>query len=183
MIKNIRPYKNIKPILGKKVYVDDAAIIIGNVTLGDDVSVWPGAVIRGDMHEIRIGCRTNIQDNAVLHITHASSFNPEGWPLIIGEDVVVGHGAILHGCSLGNRILVGNGVIINDGAVVQNEVLIGAGTVVPPGKILESGNLYVGSPSRVSRKITKKEKDFFVYSPANYVGLKNEYLKNAQLQL
>ena len=183
MIKNIRPYKNIKPIFGKKVYVDDAAIIIGNVTLGDDVSVWPGAVIRGDMHEIRIGCRTNIQDNAVLHITHASSFNPEGWPLIIGEDVVVGHGAILHGCSLGNRILVGNGVIINDGAVVQNEVLIGAGTVVPPGKILESGNLYVGSPSRILRKITKKEKDFFVYSPANYVGLKNEYLKNAQLQL
>ena len=87
----------------------------------------------------------------------------------------------MHGCSLGNRILVGNGAIINDGAIVQNEVLIGAGSVVPPGKILESGNLYVGSPSRISRKITKEEKDFFIYSPANYVSLKNEYLKGVKL--
>ncbi|MAD57387.1 MAG: gamma carbonic anhydrase family protein [Porticoccus sp.] len=178
MAKNIRAHKKITPELGKGVYVDHAATVIGNVVLGDDVSVWPGAVIRGDMHEIKIGCRSNIQDNAVLHITHPSPFNPNGWPLIIGEDVIVGHGAILHGCKLGNKILVGNGAIINDGAVVQDEVLIGAGTIVPPGKVLTSGNLYIGSPARVLRKTTKEEKDFFTYSPANYVSLKNEYLKN-----
>ena len=159
-----------------RVYIDPAATVIGNTTLGDDVSVWPGAVIRGDMHGITIGNRSNIQDNAVLHISHASDFNPGGWPLTIGDDVIVGHGAILHGCTLGKRILVGNGAIVNDGVIVEEEVMIGSGCVVPPGKVLKSGYLYVGAPAKQVRELTDKEKQFFSYSPSNYVKLKDQYL-------
>ena len=173
---SIRSHRGISPNLGLRVYVDPAATVIGNVCLGDDVSVWPGAVLRGDMHSISVGARSNIQDNAVLHITHASDFNPAGWPLSIGEDVFVGHRAILHGCTLGNRILVGNGAIVNDGAVVEDEVIIGAGCMVPPGKTLASGFVYVGNPCKPLREISDKEKSFFSYSPANYVKLKNQYL-------
>ena len=180
MPDNIRSHRGISPTLGERVYVDPAATVIGNTILGDDVSVWPGAVIRGDMNRICIGNRSNVQDNAVLHITHASDFNPGGWPLTIGNDVIIGHGAILHGCTLGSRILVGNGAIVNDGAIVEDEVIIGAGTVVPPGKTLESGNLYVGNPCRVLRQTTEGERSFFTYSPANYVKLKDQYLAEAQ---
>ena len=176
MDHSIRSHGGIYPNLGLRVYVDLAATVIGNVSLGDDVSVWPGAVIRGDMHSITVGARSNIQDNAVLHITHASDFNPAGWPLSIGEDVVVGHRAILHGCTLGNRILVGNGAIVNDGVIVEDEVIIGAGCIVPPGKTLPSGFVYVGNPCKQSREVSEKEKTFFSYSPANYVKLKNQYL-------
>ncbi|MCK9502722.1 MAG: gamma carbonic anhydrase family protein [Porticoccaceae bacterium] len=172
----VRTFKGISPQLGERVYVDPAATVIGDVVLGDDVSVWPGAVVRGDMHKIRIGNRSNVQDNAVLHITHASDYNPEGWPLIIGDDVVIGHRALLHGCTLGNRILVGNGAIVNDGAIVDDEVIIGAGCVVPPGKHLESGYVYVGNPCKQGRALKDSERSFFRYSPANYVKLKDQYL-------
>ena len=114
MDHSIRSHRGISPKLGQRVYVDPAATVIGDVHLGDDASVWPGAVIRGDMHSIRIGDRSNVQDNAVLHITHASDFNPNGWPLNIGDDVVIGHRAVLHGCTVGNKILIGNGAIINE---------------------------------------------------------------------
>lgn len=176
MTDNIRSHRGMTPTLGARVYIDPAATVIGNTTLGDDVSVWPGAVIRGDMHSITIGNRSNVQDNAVLHISHASDFNPGGWPLTIGDDVIVGHGAILHGCTLGNRILVGNGAIVNDGVIVEEEVMIGSGCVVPPGKVLESGYLYVGAPAKQVRVLTEKEKQFFRYSPSNYVKLKDQYL-------
>jgi carbonic anhydrase/acetyltransferase-like protein (isoleucine patch superfamily) len=176
MDHSIRSHRGISPNLGLRVYVDPAATVIGNVCLGDDVSVWPGAVIRGDMHSISVGARSNIQDNAVLHITHSSDFNPAGWPLSIGEDVVVGHRAILHGCTLGSRILVGNGAIVNDGAIVEDEVIIGAGCMVPPGKTLASGFVYVGNPCKPLREVSDKEKSFFSYSPSNYVKLKNQYL-------
>ena len=174
--KSVRPFNGKSPQLGARVYIDPAATVIGDVTLGDDVSVWPGAVIRGDMHSIKIGARSNIQDNAVLHITHASDFNPGGFPLTIGENVIVGHRAILHGCSLGDRILVGNGAIINDGAHIEEEVIIGAGCMVPPGKTLQSGYVYVGNPCKQLRTLTDSEKNFFSYSPGNYVKLKDQYL-------
>ena len=176
----LRSYKGITPKLGQRVYIDPASTVIGDVTLGDDVSVWPGAVIRGDMHWIKVGDRSNVQDNAVLHITHASDYNPGGFPLTVGDDVVVGHRAILHGCTLGDRILVGNGAIVNDGAVVQDEVIIGAGCMVPPGKVLESGFVYVGNPAKPLRAVTEDEKTFFRYSPANYVKLKDEYLEQQE---
>ncbi len=175
--KSIRSFKGISPTLGARVFVDDASVVIGNVTLADDVSVWPCAVVRGDMHEIRIGARTSVQDNAVLHITHASDFNPGGWPLTIGEDVIIGHGACLHGCTIGNRVLIGIGATVLDGAVVEDNVVIAAGTLVPPGKTLESGYLYVGSPCKQARPLKDSEMKFFPYSAGNYVKLKDEYLK------
>lgn len=175
----VRSFKGISPRLGARVYIDPAATVIGDVTLGDDVSVWPGAVIRGDMHWIRIGNRSNVQDNAVLHITHASDFNPDGFPLTIGDDVVIGHRALLHGCTLGHRVLVGNAAIVNDGVVVEDEVIIGAGCVVPPGKHLDSGYVYVGNPCRQARPLKDEERRFLAYSPGNYVKLKDQYLKES----
>ena len=156
----VRPYKGHTPVFGDNCFIDSSAVVIGDVILGSDCSVWPCAVIRGDMHWIRIGARTNVQDNAVLHITHASHFNPDGWPLTIGEEVTIGHAATLHGCTLGDRILVGIGAIVLDGAIVEDEVIIGAGTLVPPGKRLAGGYLYVGSPCKQARPLKDKEKNF-----------------------
>ena len=180
MDQSIRSHRGISPQLGQRVYIDPAATVIGDVCLSDDASVWPGAVIRGDMHSIKIGARSNVQDNAVLHITHASDFNPNGWPLTIGEDVVIGHRAVLHGCTVGNRILIGNGAIVNDGAIIEDEVIVGAGCMVPPGKTLESGFVYVGNPCKQLRALSESERKFFTYSPANYVKLKDQYLAEQQ---
>jgi carbonic anhydrase/acetyltransferase-like protein (isoleucine patch superfamily) len=176
MDHSIRSFKGIYPKLGNRVYIDPAATVIGDVNLGDDVSVWPGAVIRGDLLSIVVGARSNIQDNAVLHTTHASDYNPEGYPLVVGADVVIGHRAILHGCTLGSQILVGNGAIINDGAVVEDLVIVGAGCMVPPRKTLESGFIYVGNPCKKLRELTENEKKFFRYSAASYIRLKDQYL-------
>ena len=171
-----RPYEGISPELGEGVYVDPAATVIGDVHAAEDVSFWPGAVARGDMHRIEIGARSNVQDNAVLHTTHASSFNPDGYPLKIGEDVVIGHRAVLHGCTIESRVLIGIGAIINDAAIVREETIIGAGCVVPPGKVLESGHVYVGNPAKQLRPLTESEREFLAYSPMNYVRLKDKYL-------
>ncbi len=173
---NIRPFQGTQPELSERVFVDPSAVVLGDVVLGTDSSVWPQAVIRGDMHRIRIGARTSVQDGAVLHITHAGPYNPEGFPLLIGDDVTIGHQAILHGCTLGSRILVGMGAKVLDGAIIEDEVIIGAGTLVPPGKRLESGYLYVGSPARQQRPLTEKERSFFTYTAANYVRLKDQHL-------
>ena len=172
----IRKYQGVTPQLGARVFVDRSSVVIGDVQLGEDSSVWPFALIRGDMHRIRIGARSSVQDGSVLHITHAGPFNPDGFPLIIGDDVTIGHKVTLHGCTLGNRILVGMGSIVMDGAVVQDEVIIGAGSLVPPGKVLESGYLYVGSPVKQARALTDKERAFFSYSAGNYVKLKDLHL-------
>jgi len=171
----IRSHQGRTPQLGTGAYVDPAATVIGDVRLGNDSNVWPGAVIRGDMHHIRIGARTSIQDNSVLHITHAGPYNPDGYPLLIGDDVTVGHQATLHGCSLGNRILVGIGAVVLDGAAIEDEVVIAAGTLVPPGRRLASGYLYKGAPCQQARPLTDKERAFFTYSAANYVRLKDSY--------
>ncbi len=166
------------PKLGKKVFIDPAAVVIGDVELGDDASVWPCAVVRGDMHRIRIGARTSVQDNSTLHITHAGPFNPDGWPLTIGDDVTIGHGVTLHGCTIGNRVLIGIGATVLDGAVIEDDVVIGAGTLVPPGKVLESGYMYMGTPAKQMRLLKDKERNFFTYTAGNYVKLKDEYLAN-----
>ena len=180
MANSVRPFNGITPKCAEGVYIDPAATVIGDVALGKDVSVWPGAIIRGDMHSIRVGHRSNIQDNAVLHITHASkTFNPDGYPLNIGEDVTVGHSAVLHGCTVHNRVLVGIGAIVNDGAVVESDVIIGAGAVVPPGKILQSGFVYVGNPAKQLRPLSDAERNFLLYSPQNYIQLKNQYINDA----
>jgi carbonic anhydrase/acetyltransferase-like protein (isoleucine patch superfamily) len=176
----VRAHNNESPQLGNGVYLDPQCAVIGDVTLGDDCSVWPMAVVRGDMHRIEIGARTSVQDGAVLHITHAGPFNADGWPLIIGEDVTIGHKACLHGCTVGSRILIGIGSIVMDGAVIEDEVVLAAGALVPPGKRLQSGFLYVGAPCRQARPLSEKEREFFRYSAKNYVKLKNQYLLREQ---
>ncbi len=173
--RNIRSHESSTPTLGQRVYIDPMAVVIGDVHLGDDCSVWPHTVIRGDMHKIRIGARCSIQDGSVLHITHASTYEPEGHPLTLGNDVTVGHRAVLHGCTIGNRVLIGIGAIVMDGVVIEDEVVIAAGSLVPPGKKLASGFLYVGSPVKQARALTEKEKSFFLYSANNYSKLKEKY--------
>jgi len=179
MSSALRTFHGMSPQLGERVYIDPASVVIGNVTLGDDCSVWPMTVIRGDMHRITIGARTSVQDGSVLHITHASDFNPDGFPLTIGDDVTIGHKAILHGCTLGSRILVGMGAIVMDGAVVEDEVIIAAGAVVTPGKRLESGYVYAGNPAKALRPLKEKERAFFPYTAGNYVKLKDQFLMEA----
>ena len=173
---NVRGFRDWQPVLGDRVFVDPSAVVLGDVHLGDDCSVWPGAIIRGDMHSIRIGDRTSVQDGSVLHITHAGPFNPDGYPLTIGDDVTIGHKVLLHGCSIGSRVLVGMGSIVMDGAVVEDEVIIGAGSLVPAKRTLESGYLYMGSPAKQVRPLTDREREFFTYSAANYVRLKDQHL-------
>lgn len=172
----IRTFANATPLIGLRAFVDASAVVIGDVEIGEDSSVWPLTVIRGDMHRIRIGRRTSVQDGSVLHITHAGPYNDGGFPLIVGDEVTIGHKVILHGCTLGNRILVGMGSIVMDGAVVEDEVIIGAGSLVPPGKVLNSGFLYMGSPVKQVRPLTEKERGFFAYTAGNYVKLKAQHL-------
>ena len=173
---NIRSHNGTHPTLGTNVFIDESAVVLGDVHIGDDSSVWPQAVIRGDMHRIRIGQRTSIQDGSILHITHASDFNPGGWPLIIGDEVTVGHRTVLHGCEIHDHVLIGNGAIVMDGVVIEKQVIVGANALVPPGKKLESGYLYVGSPCKQARPLSEKELNFFSYTANNYSKLKNEYL-------
>jgi carbonic anhydrase/acetyltransferase-like protein (isoleucine patch superfamily) len=172
----LRSYKGIVPTLGENSYVDVSAVLIGDIILGNDVSVWPLVAGRGDVNIIRIGDRTNIQDGTILHVTRLSTQNPKGYPLIIGNDVTIGHQCMLHGCTLGDRILVGMGAIIMDGTIIQDDVFIGAGTVVPPNKVLRSGYLYVGNPMKEARLLKESERTFLTESAKNYVTLKNEYL-------
>lgn len=172
----IRTYQNNVPQLGARVYVDPTALVLGKVKMGDDSSVWPMAVIRGDMHAINIGQRCSIQDNSVLHITHDSRFAPNGFPLMIGDDVTVGHRVVLHGCTIGNLCLIGIGSVVMDGAIIESQVILGAGSLVPPGKILESGHLYLGNPCKKIRPLTQQELEFLPYTAANYVKLKDNYL-------
>jgi carbonic anhydrase/acetyltransferase-like protein (isoleucine patch superfamily) len=174
---NVRTYRDIAPQLGQRVYVDPAAVVIGKVKLGDDVSVWPAAVIRGDVHSIEIGARTSIQDGSVLHVTHDGPYAPGGRRLIVGADVTVGHRVVLHACTIGNTCLIGMGSLLLDDVVTEDLVMIGAGSVVTPGKRLESRGLYVGSPARRVRDLKPQEIEFLSYSAAHYVKVKDDYLK------
>ena len=131
---NIRTYRNFAPVLGARVYVDPAASSSAGCTIGDDSSMWPTAVVRGDVHSIEIGARTSIQDGSVLHVTHDGPYAPGGRSLIIGSDVTVGHRVTLHACTIGNKCLVGMGSILLDNVVTEDFVMIGAGSLVPPGK-------------------------------------------------
>ena len=171
----IQPYLGVLPRLGAGVYVDSTALVIGDVELGQDVSIWPMAVVRGDVNLIRIGARSNVQDGSVLHVSRPFPGNDSGWPLLIGEDVVIAHKVVVHGCTIGNRVLVGIGALVLDGVVVEDDVTIGAGAVVAPGKRLESGGLYLGSPARRVRDLTPAEIARVPIVASWYVRLKNDY--------
>lgn len=152
-------------------------MVIGQVSLGTDVSVWPKTVIRGDVNWVRIGARTNVQDGCVLHVTHDGPHTPGGFPLSVGEDVTVGHGVVLHAATIGDRALIGMGAIVMDAAVIESDVLLGAGALVPPGKRLQSGRLYAGTPARPVRDLRPDELESLRYSAQHYVKLKDQYLQ------
>lgn len=172
----LRRYKDLFPVIADRVMIDASSVIIGDVRLADDVSIWPLVAARGDVNYIQIGARSNIQDGSVLHVTHKSAKNPEGNPLIVGEDVTVGHKVMLHGCTIGNRVLVGMGSILLDGVIVEDDVMIGAGSLVPQHKHLESGYLYLGSPVKQIRPLKEAELEGLRYSANNYVKWKDDYL-------
>lgn len=173
---SIRAFEEHQPLISNNAFVDESAVVIGNVHIGEDSSIWPMAVIRGDIHQIRIGKRSSIQDASVVHVTHDGPFNPGGFPCTIGDDVTVGHKVMLHGCTIHDRVLIGMGATVMDGAVVESEVILGAGSLVPPGKTLQSGYLYVGSPARQARPLTEQERSFFTYTANKYRELKDRYL-------
>ena len=167
----IKTFGTHTPVIHPTVYVDTMAYVSGQTTIDADSSVWPMAVIRGDVNAISIGERSNIQDGAVLHVTHDGPYTPGGLPLNIGDDVTVGHKAVLHACSIGHRCLIGMNATVLDGAVIEDDTIIAAASLVPPGKRLESGFLWMGSPVKKVRALTTDEIDSLSYSASNYVKL------------
>ena len=172
----IRSINNTNPIIDKTAYIDEQSTVIGNVKIGKDSAIWPQVVVRGDINSIIIGDRTNIQDGSILHVTHASDFCPSGYSLSIGNDVTVGHSAVIHACTIKDTVLIGMGSIILDGAIINSNCMLAAGALVGPGKELESGFLYVGSPAKKLRELSEREMDFLLYSAKGYVDLKNQYM-------
>ena len=167
----IRTFENRTPKIDPLAMLDPLCLVIGDVHIGANTSLWPGVVVRGDIHQIRIGSDSNIQDGCVLHVSHDGPFMPGGSALLIGDRVTVGHRAVLHGCTIGDDCLIGMGAIVMDRAVIESGVMIGAGGLVPPGKTLRTGYLYTGSPVRQSRALSEREKAYFAYSAAHYVEL------------
>lgn len=175
----IRKFGQWSPHLGDKVYVDPQSTVIGQVTLADGVSVWPQVVIRGDVNEISVGERSNIQDLSMLHVTHKKEGGQGGFPLIIGADVTVGHKVMLHGCTIKDRCLIGMGTTVLDGAVLESDLIVGAGSLVPPGKTLESGFLWLGSPVKKIRELSESEIENLRYSAKHYCKLALQYIEEA----
>ena len=174
-MNSLRSYKGIAPTLGERVYVDPAASVIGDVVLADDVSIWPGAVLRGDVNAIRVGARSNIQDGAIVHVAHAGPYGP-GFPCLIGADVTIGHAAVVHACTIEDGCLIGMHASVLDGAVVKKHGFVGAGAVVPPGKVVGERELWLGNPAKFVRVLGDAQVEQLIYSAAHYVRLKDDYL-------
>jgi len=175
----IETYRDFTPELGREVFVHPTATVIGDVVLGEGTSVWPQAVIRGDVNRIRIGPRCNIQDGSVLHVSHRRTRDPEGAPLTLGEAVSVGHGVILHGCTIFDECLIGMGALVMDKAVLEPRVLLAAGSLVPEGKVLKSGWLFMGRPAQPVRPLDEDELAYFAYLADGYLALAEEYRAKA----
>jgi carbonic anhydrase/acetyltransferase-like protein (isoleucine patch superfamily) len=172
----LTPFRDRLPRLGARVYLHPSAEAIGDVELGDDVSLWCNVVLRGDIHFIRIGAGTNLQDGVIGHVSRPGPARPEGAPLVVGERVSVGHGAILHGCTVGDECLIGMGSILLDGAAVGPRAILGAGSLVPEGKVLQGGWLYVGRPVRAVRPLSEEELAGRRRQAQSYIALKDDYL-------
>ena len=173
----LRPYRDALPQVGERVYIDPSAEVIGDVVLGDDVSVWPLTVIRGDVNFIRIGARSNIQDGVVVHVSHDGPHAKlGGFATVIGEDVTIGHKAVIHACRIEDACLIGMGAIVMDGAVVKKHGFVGAGALVSPGKVVGEGELWLGNPARLVRKLDDAQIEALYYSAQHYVRLKDDYL-------
>ena len=175
----LRAYRDIFPTLGERAYVDPAATVIGDVVLGDDVSIWPGTVVRGDVNFIRIGARTNVQDGTVIHVSHDGPHAKlGGFATVIGEDVTIGHKAIIHACRIEDAVLIGMGAIVLDGAVVRKHGFVGAGALIAPGKVVGEAELWLGNPAKKVRMLSDAEVEALYYSAGHYVRLKDDYLRS-----
>ncbi len=172
---DIRPFAGHSPRIDPSAYIDATATLIGDVEIGAQSSIWPQVVVRGDIHRIRIGARTNIQDASVCHVTHASDYNPDGFALSLGDGISVGHRCVLHGCSIGDYCLIGMGAVIMDGVEIGDHCIIGAGALVPPGKQLPPGTLWVGSPAQQTRLLKDSEHQYLEYQAQRYVELAQRY--------
>ena len=179
MIKNILTYNNITPKIDESVFIASTAIVSGDTVIGKDVGIWFGVVIRGDVAKIRIGDGTNIQDNSVIHVTrpnHAQNkTGDEGGPTTIGKGVTIGHGAIIHACTIEDYAFIGMGSIIMDLARVESYGMLAAGAVLTPGKVVKSGQIWAGNPARYMRDLTQTEKDYIKTSEKNYIDLARQY--------
>lgn len=175
----IRSFETRTPRIAASAYIDLTAVVIGDVEVGADASLWPNVVVRGDIHCIKIGDNTNIQDGSVLHVSHDSEFAPGGFSLLVGRGVTVGHMVILHGCTIEDNCLIGMGSVVMDGARIQAGTMLGAGSLVSPGMILEAGYLWLGRPARRVRVLTPDERRYLAYSAEHYVRLKNRHRPDA----
>jgi len=170
----LRTYRGVAPIVAANAFIEDTAVVIGDVVIGSDSSVWFHAVVRGDVHFIRIGHRTNIQDLSLLHVTH------DTYPLTLGDDITIGHRVTLHGCTIRDRVLVGMGAIIMDGAVVEEDCIIGAGSLVTERTQIPPKSLVIGSPAKVKRTLTDDELSWIKESASNYSRYAQYYLADQQ---
>lgn len=173
----IRSFQGIHPQIDPTVFIAETAVIVGDVTIGAESSVWYNAVARGDVNFIRIGCRSNIQDLSMLHVTHKDHADDPGAPLIIGDDVTIGHSVTLHGCTIGNGVLIGMQAIVMDNVVVGEGALVGARALVTEGTVIPPGTLWVGAPARYKRDLNNEEITRLRKSSQNYVQYSLEYMK------
>ena len=171
----LRAFENNNPQLGDGAYVDDTALVIGDVHIGADSSIWPFTVVRGDVNQIRIGARSNIQDHTTIHVTHKSHYNPEGVACVVGDDVTVGHQVVLHACRIANKCLIGMGSILMDNVEIGEYTIVGAGSLVTENTVLEGGYLWIGRPARRLRALSAEEREYIVYSAQNYVRLQQRH--------
>jgi len=174
----IKPYKGWYPKIHPTVYLAETATVIGNVEIGEYSSVWFGAVVRGDVHYIKIGRYSNVQDNAVIHVTHYTKPDmSDGFPVNIGDFVTIAHGAIVHGATIGNNVLVGIGAVVLDGAKIGDNTVVAAGTLIPPGKEFPPGVLLMGRPAQIKRELTPEEIEKIKRNALNYKNYARNYLE------
>jgi carbonic anhydrase/acetyltransferase-like protein (isoleucine patch superfamily) len=173
-------YLDTSPAIGERVYLHPSCQVIGEVSIGDDSSIWCNTVLRGDVNRIVIGRGSNVQDLTMGHVSHKTPAKPQGSPLTIGDYVTVGHSVILHGCTIGNECLIGMGSIVMDDVVIPDHVMIGAGSLISPGKTLEGGMLYMGRPAKAVRALTAEEIAYLKYSAEHYMRVKNNYLNGSK---
>lgn len=177
-MSNIMGFEGKNPEMGERTWVHPSSTLIGDVRLGEDVSIWPGVIIRADVNHVEIGDRTNIQDGSIIHVTNLEANPPYGFPTIIANDVTIGHGAMLHGCTIEEGVLIGMRAVLLDGSRVEKHSILGAGALLAPGKVVRSGEVWVGAPARRIKVLTDKEIEGLYHSAQQYVTLKDRYLKD-----